>query len=143
MPEGVHPFPYRTRQLSPPGPTILPGQPGGKIGRRQDYIYQSHPSKGWLWFCTPPGKFTSIYTIWPGCIPSLRLFLSRKHESKKTRKKWEIRSSLTYPTARTTTGVCPITYSVFELSPFRVFVMRKPSGLLTINLGCTPILPNS
>jgi hypothetical protein len=31
--EGKHPFPSRTRSLSPPAPTILQGQPCGTIGR--------------------------------------------------------------------------------------------------------------
>ena len=31
--EGAHPFPSRTRSLSPPAPTILQGQPCGTIGR--------------------------------------------------------------------------------------------------------------
>ena len=35
MPEVKHPFPCRTRKLSPPGPMVLPGQPGGRVGRCQ------------------------------------------------------------------------------------------------------------
>ena len=35
MPEGFHPFPYRTRKLRPPGPRILGAQAPGKIGHRQ------------------------------------------------------------------------------------------------------------
>src|SRR5579862_6553551 len=35
MAEGIHPFPSRTRKLSPPAPKILVGQPAGKIGRCQ------------------------------------------------------------------------------------------------------------
>src|SRR5215471_17483544 len=31
--KGKHPFPSRTRSLSPSAPTILGGQPPGKIGR--------------------------------------------------------------------------------------------------------------
>ena len=42
MPEGFHPFPYRTRKLRPPGPMILGLQNPGKVGRRQvnarDYL---------------------------------------------------------------------------------------------------------
>src|SRR5690606_4352811 len=30
--EGKHPFPFRTRPLSPPAPMVLPGQPGGRVG---------------------------------------------------------------------------------------------------------------
>ena len=35
MPEGFHPFPYRTRKLRPPGPMILGAQAPGKVGHRQ------------------------------------------------------------------------------------------------------------
>ena len=35
IPEGPHPFPFRTRPLSPPGPMVLPGQLGGRVGRRR------------------------------------------------------------------------------------------------------------
>ena len=34
--EGKHPFPFRTRQLSPPALMILRGRPRGKVGRRRD-----------------------------------------------------------------------------------------------------------
>ena len=33
MPEGPHPFPSRTRKLSPPGPMILQPRGCGKVGR--------------------------------------------------------------------------------------------------------------
>ena len=33
--QGVHPFPYRTRKLSPVVPKIVPWRRGVKIGRRQ------------------------------------------------------------------------------------------------------------
>src|SRR6266516_117476 len=36
MAEGEHPVPSRTRQLSPPAPMVLPGRPGGRVGRRRD-----------------------------------------------------------------------------------------------------------
>ncbi len=50
----VHPFPSRTRQLSSSVPTILGGQPPGKIGRRRhkkelrpkglsSFLFQRHP----------------------------------------------------------------------------------------------------
>src|SRR3979411_1756814 len=35
MAEGKHPFPFRTRQLSPPAPMVLPRQRGGRVGRRR------------------------------------------------------------------------------------------------------------
>ena len=35
MTQGVHPFPYRTRKLSPVVPKIVPWRRGVKIGRRQ------------------------------------------------------------------------------------------------------------
>jgi hypothetical protein len=40
LPEGSHPFPYRTRKLSPPGPMVLRGQLRGRVGRRRDYFAQ-------------------------------------------------------------------------------------------------------
>ena len=33
--EGKHPVPSRTRKLSPPAPMVLPGQLGGRVGRRR------------------------------------------------------------------------------------------------------------
>src|SRR5712691_12945005 len=36
MAAGKHPFPYRTRQLSPPAPMVLGGEPPGRVGRRRD-----------------------------------------------------------------------------------------------------------
>ncbi len=35
MAVGVHPVPSRTRQLSPPAPMVLGGQPPGRVGRCQ------------------------------------------------------------------------------------------------------------
>ena len=35
MAEGIHPFPFRTRKLSPPASKILVEQSTGKIDRRQ------------------------------------------------------------------------------------------------------------
>src|SRR5580765_4572347 len=32
---GVHLFPFRTEQLSPPAPMVLGGQPPGRVGRRR------------------------------------------------------------------------------------------------------------
>ena len=34
--EGFHPFPFRTRKLSPPAPMVLPI--GGRVGRRQAFF---------------------------------------------------------------------------------------------------------
>ena len=37
--EGTHPFPFRTRQLSPPAAMVLPGRPGGRVARcRQTFF---------------------------------------------------------------------------------------------------------
>src|SRR5690606_41282307 len=33
MAEGPHPFPFRTRPLSPPAPMVLGGRPPGRVGR--------------------------------------------------------------------------------------------------------------
>ena len=48
--KGKHPFPSRTRPLSPSAPTILGGQPPGKIGRCRStrlygwvFLYPNHP----------------------------------------------------------------------------------------------------
>ncbi len=35
LPEGPHPFPSRTRQLSPPGPMVLAASAAGRVGRRR------------------------------------------------------------------------------------------------------------
>ncbi len=35
---GSHPFPFRTRKLSPTAPMVLPPRRGGRVGRRRDYI---------------------------------------------------------------------------------------------------------
>src|SRR3990172_4743700 len=36
--EGPHPFPFRTRPLSPPAPMVLSGRPGGRVGRCRDFF---------------------------------------------------------------------------------------------------------
>jgi hypothetical protein len=41
-----HPVPYRTRKLSPPAPMVLPGQLGGRVGRRRDSSRTAPPSGG-------------------------------------------------------------------------------------------------
>jgi hypothetical protein len=38
MAAGKHPFPFRTRQLSPPAPMVLGGRPPGRVGRRRDFL---------------------------------------------------------------------------------------------------------
>ena len=38
LPEGPHPFPFRTRSLSPPGPMVLRGQLRGRVGRCRGFI---------------------------------------------------------------------------------------------------------
>src|SRR5436309_4516689 len=43
---GKHPFPFRTRQLSPPAPMVLGGRPPGRVGRRRDTPRRSPPSGG-------------------------------------------------------------------------------------------------
>src|SRR5690606_35753336 len=41
MSEGSHPFPSRTRKLSPPEPMVLHGKPCGRVGRRRAYFERS------------------------------------------------------------------------------------------------------
>ena len=38
MAEGSHPFPFRTRPLSPPAPMVLPRYRGGRVGRCQEFF---------------------------------------------------------------------------------------------------------
>ena len=38
MAEGSHLFPFRTEKLSPPAPMVLPGRPGGRVGRRPIFL---------------------------------------------------------------------------------------------------------
>ena len=38
MAEGLHLFPFRTEKLSPPAPMVLPGKPGGRVGRRPSFF---------------------------------------------------------------------------------------------------------
>src|SRR5690606_3836150 len=50
--EGKHPFPFRTRPLSPPAPMVLPGQPGGRVGpRRKTFVAPSVPLGAFLRAC--------------------------------------------------------------------------------------------
>ena len=46
--EGSHPFPSRTRKLSPPEPMVLRGKPRGRVGRRRVFSGTSRPP-------VPPG----------------------------------------------------------------------------------------
>jgi hypothetical protein len=39
--EGPHPFPFRTRQLSPPAPMVLRGRLRGRVGRRRGLFLRS------------------------------------------------------------------------------------------------------
>src|SRR5436305_10192064 len=39
-----HPFPYRTRKLSPPAPMVLGGRPPGRVGRRRILSKRRGPS---------------------------------------------------------------------------------------------------
>ena len=36
--KGPHPFPFRTRKLSPSAPMVLHGQLGGRVGRRREFF---------------------------------------------------------------------------------------------------------
>jgi hypothetical protein len=45
MAEGRHPVPSRTRKLSPLAPMVLPGRPGGRVGRRRD-SFEAPPDPG-------------------------------------------------------------------------------------------------
>ncbi len=44
MAAGSHPFPFRTRKLSPPAPMVLGGRPPGRVGRRR-ITFAKGPSK--------------------------------------------------------------------------------------------------
>ncbi len=51
MAEGTHPFPYRTRPLSPPAPMVLIPQGIGRVGRCQaeDHIlYKNLFLENWI-----------------------------------------------------------------------------------------------
>ena len=57
MTQGVHPFPYRTRKLSPVVPKIVPWRRGVKIGRCQHLIVSISLSKsGRRFWCMPDGR---------------------------------------------------------------------------------------
>ena len=43
MAEGKHLFPFRTEQLSPPAPMVLPPGGGGRVGRRRGFMNDRCP----------------------------------------------------------------------------------------------------
>src|SRR3954471_1921971 len=44
---GKRPAPFRTRKLSPSAPMVLPGGPGGRVGRRRTFFW---------WVAVPPTR---------------------------------------------------------------------------------------
>src|SRR5213593_3432088 len=58
--EGIHLFPFRTEKLSPPAPMVLPGKPGGRVGRRP-FLSKAPESSS--------GAFAFPLRI--GCLPAL------------------------------------------------------------------------
>ena len=56
MPEGFHPFPSRTRKLSPPRPMILLPRGSGKVGRCRDIkkARWSHDQRAFLFLANGP-----------------------------------------------------------------------------------------
>ena len=54
MAQGVHPFPFRTRPLSPAAPMVLPLRGGGRVGRRP--ILQSPRLRTGAFFYTFAGR---------------------------------------------------------------------------------------
>src|SRR6186713_1491118 len=48
MAEGSHPFPFRTRKLSPPAPMVLGSRGPGRVGRRRVLTYEGPPAMGVL-----------------------------------------------------------------------------------------------
>ncbi len=86
--ERPHPFPFRTRKLRSPAPMVLPGQPGGRVGRRQAYLQTPRqlcwrgvcrsglgagPARGirpWPGSSSPPGPcVASTCVVDPGPAP--------------------------------------------------------------------------
>ena len=53
---GSHPFPSRTRKLSPPAPMVLEGRPSGRVGRRRNTSSETTPpsARGCLASTRPP-----------------------------------------------------------------------------------------
>jgi hypothetical protein len=87
MAEGRHPVPSRTRKLSPLAPMVLPGRPGGRVGRRRD-SYEAPPDPGRRFrvrapsflVTNPDGKFLveqqADYETNDGVIPWMRVLCS-------------------------------------------------------------------
>ncbi len=46
MAEGSHPFPFRTRKLSPPAPMVLGSRGPGRVGRRRALTWRRTPGDG-------------------------------------------------------------------------------------------------
>ena len=46
MAAGKHPFPFRTRKLSPPAPMVLGGRPPGRVGRRRVFSKMTPAHRG-------------------------------------------------------------------------------------------------
>ena len=44
MAAGLHPFPFRTRKLSPPAPMVLGPKGPGRVGRRRTYLREGRPT---------------------------------------------------------------------------------------------------
>src|SRR5439155_21278787 len=87
IPAGKHLFPFRTEQLSPPGPMVLGGQPPGRVGRRPiPSLHDAAPLRGaavarWdsargaRWACSAPlnGRVEAAEPSLPRC----RSFVAR------------------------------------------------------------------
>src|SRR3990170_1007659 len=54
MAEGSHPFPFRTRKLSPPAPMVLGSRGPGRVGRRRALTVRRTPVSGVLRRFRPP-----------------------------------------------------------------------------------------
>ena len=55
--EGLHPFPSRTRKLSPPTPMVLRGKPRGRVGRCQGIFIVQPFEKKYPLRMNPQGVF--------------------------------------------------------------------------------------
>ena len=98
MAEGKHPFPSRTRQLSPPAPMILAGQLVGKVGRRLVNIEEpsSLSEEGFLLahhLTRPPSQMQEISSH---SIPA-----SRYREDRES-----LRAFTTFPSAHLSGSLC-------------------------------------
>ena len=51
--EGKHLFPFRTEKLSPPAPMVLPGKPGGRVGRRPLFSSEAPLERAGLFVVLP------------------------------------------------------------------------------------------